>query len=694
MRDYLAHEVRNICLLGHSGSGKTSVVEAMLYFTKATDRMGKTLDGTSVLDYDAEEIKRGLSVYTSIAPIEWKNCKINFIDTPGYLDYAQETEAGLAVADNALIVVGAKDGVQTGTMRAWKAVARRKLPTIFFINKMDEENASFEKTYTQLHTTFGKTVIPFEIPIFEDGKPVGSVNILKNKAWYYNDRENAKDVPESLQESVEEFVSQISEAVAMTSDELMEKFFSGEAFSESELLQGVRLGVRSGDIVPVFCGSSIQLTGIERLMDLITEYFPSYGEKGTIDAFNQNGKALKLHTNETEAFSAQVFKTIVDPFVGRISFVKIMTGVLTTDAHVHNVQQDKPEKIAQIFVIKGKYQLAVGKLFTGDIGCIVKLQYTRTNDTLATKESQITYQPIIFPQPMLAMSIWPKSKLDEDKMSTSLQRVAEEDPGCRLDKSPETGELILFGLGDQHLDVIVNKLKSKYKIDVELRDPRIPYRETIRGTVTVEGKHKKQSGGAGQFGDVWIKFEPTDSLDMVFEDKVVGGAVPKQYFPAVESGLRECMQKGMLAGYKVVGVKATLVDGKYHEVDSKEIAFKAAARLAYKAGMPLAKPILLEPIVKAEVTIPEEFTGTVIGDFNKRRGMILGMELNADNEQVVTAEAPMSEMMHYPTELRSFTQGRGTYSQKFDRYEAAPQQVADKVIASAAKDKLHEDDDE
>jgi len=694
MRDYLAHEVRNICLLGHSGGGKTSVVEAMLYFTKATDRMGKTLDGTSVMDYDAEEIKRGLTVYASIAPVEWKGTKINFIDTPGFLDYQQETEAGLAVADNALIVVSAKDGVQTGTIRAWKSTSKRKLPTIFFINKMDEENASFEKSYQSLRDTFGKSVIPFEIPIFEGGKSVGSVNILKNKAWYYNDRENAKEVPASLMPSVEEYINQISEAVAMTSDDLMEKFFSGEAFSESELLQGVRTGVRSGDIVPVYCGSSIQLTGIERLMDLIAEYFPSYGEKGTIEGFDLNGKAIKLHTNENEALSCQVFKTIVDPFVGRISYVKVMTGVLTTDAHVHNIQQDKPEKINQIFIIKGKHQLAVGKLFTGDIGCIVKLQYTRTNDTLATKEKPITYPEIVFPQPMLAMSIWPKSKNDEDKMSTSLQRVAEEDPGCRLDKNAETGELILFGLGDQHLDVIVNKLKSKYKIDVELHDPRIPYRETIRGKVTVEGKHKKQSGGAGQFGDVWITFEPTDSLDMVFEEKVVGGAVPKQYFPAVEAGLRECMLKGMLAGYKVVGVKATLVDGKYHEVDSKEIAFKSAARLAYKAGMPAAKPILLEPIVKAVVTIPEEYTGTVIGDFNKRRGMILGMELNNDNEQVITAEAPMSEMMHYPTELRSFTQGRGVYTQTFDRYEAAPQPIADKVIAAAAKDKLHEEDED
>ena len=693
MRDYLAHEVRNIVLLGHSGSGKTSVVESMLYFTKATDRMGKTLDGTSVLDYDAEEVKRGLSVYASLAPIEWKDMKINFIDTPGYLDYAQEMESGLSVADSALIVVGAKDGIQTGTQRAWKAVVKRKLPTIFFINKMDEENASFEKTYNQLRDAFGKSVIPFEVPIVENGKVVGSVNILKNKAWYVSDRTVSKEVPAEMTSIVEDYLSQISEAVAMTCDELMEKFFSGETFSDAELIKGLRLGIRNGDIRPVYCGSAVQLTGIERLMDLITEYLPPYGEKGVIEAQDVDGNAVLLQTNENEAMTARVFKTIVDPFVGRISFVKVMTGTLTTDAQVTNVQKDKVEKIAQIFIIKGKYQLAVGKLFTGDIGAIVKLQFTQTNDTLATKNKLVTYPPIEFPTPMLAMSIWPKSKNDEDKMSIGLQRIAEEDLSCKIVKNGETGELILYGIGDQHLDVLINKLKSKYKIDVEMREPRIPYRETIRGKVTVEGKHKKQSGGAGQFGDVFITFEPCDSDDMIFEEKVVGGAVPRQYFPAVEAGLRECMHKGILAGYKVVGVKASLVDGKYHEVDSKEIAFKMAARLAYKAGMPLAKPILLEPFVKVNVAVPEEYTGTVIGDFNKRRGIILGMDMNTDDEQIITAEVPMAEMMRYSTELRSFTQGKGSYTQEFDRYEAAPQLVADHVIAAAAKFK-EEDEEE
>ena len=693
MKDYAASEVKNIVLLGHSGAGKTTVVESMLYFTKVTDRIGKTTDGNSVLDYDPEEIKRGLSVFTSLAPIEWNDHKINFIDTPGYLDYAQEMEAGLAVADNALIVVDGKDGVQTGTIRAYKAATRHKYPTLFFINKMDEENASYDKVYTQLREHFGKTIIPFEIPIIENNQIVGSVNILKNKAWYLNDRTNAKEVPANLKAKVDEYLEYIREAVAMESEDLMEKFFSGESFSDAELIQGVRLGVRSGDIHPVYAGSALKTVGIERLMDLIGEYFPSYGELGTVEAKDPSGKLVSLHSNESEAFSALVYKTIVDPFVGRISLIKVMSGVLSTDTHVHNINKDKAEKINQIFIIKGKHQIAVGKLFTGDLGAIVKLQYTHTNDTLATKEKPVLFDPIVFPEGLLAMSIWPKSKNDEDKMSTSLQRIEEEDPSCKVEKNPETSEQVLYGLGDQHLDVIVSKLKNRYKVEVDLKEPRIPFRETIRGTVTVEGKHKKQSGGAGQFGDVFITFEPCDSIDMVFEEKVFGGAVPRQYFPAVEAGLREAMVKGVLAGYKVVGVKATLVDGKYHEVDSKEIAFKMAARKAYREGMPKAKPVLLEPVVKVQVTVPEEYTGTVIGDFNKRRGLILGMELNAEGEQVILAEAPMSEMMRYSTELRSFTQGVGLYTQRFDRYEPAPQQIADKIIAEA-KHTLEEDEDE
>lgn len=693
MKDYAAQDVKNIVLLGHSGSGKTSLVESMLHFTNATDRLGKNADGTSVLDYDSEEAKRGTSIYLSLAPVEWNDHKINCIDVPGYFDYAQELEAGLAVADNALIVVDGRDGVQTGTIRGFKAANAKKYPILFFINKLDEENSSFEKVFGQLRAQFGKSIIPFEMPIIEKGVIIGSVNILKDKAWYLNDPLTPQDIPDYLKAQVDEYLEMVREAVAMESEELMEKYFSGEIFTDTELLQGVRLGVRNGDIHPVYAGSATQSVGIRRLMDLIGEYFPSYGELGLIKAKKPNGDVVELHTNEEEVFSAQIFKTIVDPFVGRISLLKVMSGTLTSDTHVYNVNQDEAEKISQVFIIKGKHQIAVGKLFTGDIGAIVKLQHSHTNDSLATKENPILFEPIKFPEGLLAMSIWPVSKNDEDKMSSALQRIEEEDPSCKVIKHPETYEQILYGLGDLHLDVIVSKLRNKYKVDVVLKEPRIPYRETIRGSVTVEGKHKKQSGGAGQFGDVFITFEPCDQLEMVFEEKIVGGSVPRQYFPAVESGLREVMNKGVLAGYKVVGVKAILIDGKYHEVDSKEIAFKMAAKKAYRAGMPLAKPVLLEPILKVEVTVPEEHTGTVIGDFNKRRGIILGMDFNDDGEQIILAEVPMSEMMRYSTELRSFTQGVGLYTQSFERYDVTPPNIAEKVIKEA-NHKVEDEEDE
>lgn len=686
MKDYLAQQVRNICMLGHSGSGKTSVVEAMLFMTDAIERMGKATDGNSALDYDSEEIRRGLSVFTSLAPVEWKDAKINFIDTPGYLDYVGEQEAGIAVADNALIVVNGKEGVESGTEKAWKRVKEKEIPTIFFINKIDEENASFDKTYDQLRETFGKSVIPFEMPIIENNEVVGSVNILKKKAWYHTNKTEAQPVPEQLQDRVAEYWEQIAEAVAMSDDALMEKFFEGEPFSEAEILKGVRIGVRSGEICPVYCGSAINQTGIIRLMDLIIEYFPSYAEKGVIKAQTVDGEEIELKTNEAEDFTAQVFKTIIDPFVGRISFVKVMSGVLSTDASIMNVQKEKSEKVNQIYSIQGKHQIGVGKLFTGDIGALVKLQHTDTNDTLATKNKLVVFEPISFPDPMLGVALWPKTKNDEDKMSTALQKMEEEDPSIRVIKNAETGELILYGMGDQHIDVVVSKLKSKYKVELELTDPKVPYRETITSTVTAEGKHKKQSGGSGQFGHVFITFEPCDSEDMVFEEKIFGGAVPRQYFPAVEAGLRESMHKGVLAGFKVVGVKASLVDGKYHDVDSKEIAFKSAARLAYKAGMPKAKPMLLEPIVKVDVLVPEEYTGTVIGDLNKRRGIILGMELISEKEQIVNAEVPMAEMMRYTSELRSFTQGKGSFKMEFNRYEICPPQIADKVILAARQD--------
>jgi elongation factor G len=684
MKDYLANQVRNVTVLGHSGAGKSTLIEACLYFNKQIDKFTRNSDGTSYLNFDAEEGKRGLSCYCHLAPVEWTGKKINFIDTPGYMDYEGEEVTGLTVGDNALIVVDGKEGVEAGTERAWKeAVSKRKLPTIFFINKMDDPNSHFEDALAALRDKFGKTVIPFEMPIVKDGKSIGSINILRKKAWYHDNREEAQEVPAELQDQVEEYYAEIAEAIASTDDELMEKFFAGEEFDMHEVAKGLRIGVRSGEIRPVYCGTATEQIGIERILDLITEYFPSYAEKGHIHALNAKGDSIEMETNENEAMSAFVFKTVIDPFVGKISYLKVMSGVLNSDSQVYNSVKDANEKISQVYVINGKFQNGVGKLFTGDIGAVVKLQNTQTNDTLCTSQKVVHYEPIEFPKPMLGYAIWPKTKADEDKMSVGIKNMCEEDHTIRLDKNSETHEQVLYSLGDQHTDLIISKLKTKYKVEVTTTIPTVQYRETIRGKAEAQGKYKKQNGGAGQYGDVWIRFEPTDSEDMVFAEEVFGGAVPKQYFPPTEQGLRDCMNKGVLAGFKVVGVKATLFDGSYHPVDSKEVAFKEAARLAYNAAMPKANPVLLEPIGKITIVAPEEYTGTLMGDVTKRRGLILDMQMNEDNEQVIVAEAPMSEILTYANDLRSMTQGRGKYVVEFDRYQPAPKEVADKVIAAA-----------
>ena len=690
MKDYNSNNIRNIVLSGHSGSGKSTFVEGILFKQKMIDRMGKASDGTLAMDYEDEEKKRGLSVYTSLAPVEWKDTKINFLDTPGYLDYEGEAIAAASVADAMLIMVGAKDGIQVGTEKAWKLAQSKGLPVAFFVNKMDEDNANFEAVYDSLRSQFSKAIVAFELPIIEGGKNVGTVNIYKQKAFYYDGTE--KDVPADMADTVQDHYSQIMEAIASSDDDLMEKFFMEEPFTEEEVMTGIRKGIHSGEIKPVYCGSGLKHQGTEGLLNNIRDYFPTYVEKKTVKAV-EKGQPVEVELKEDAPFSALVFKTVVDPFVGRISFIKVVSGDLTTTTPLYNVQEGKNEKFNQVITMCGKQQLQLSKLAAGDIGCLTKLQVTETNETLATQAHPIELEKISFPTPMLGVAVEPASKNDEDKLSGGLSKIQEEDQTIKIVKNTETHQTILYGLGDQHIDVIVNRLKNKYKVEVKLTAPKTQYRETIRGKVEVQGKHKKQSGGAGQYGDVWIRFEPCDSDDMVFAEEVFGGAVPRQYFPPVEAGLRECMERGVLAGYKVVGVKATLYDGSYHPVDSKEIAFKAAARKAYKAGMPKAKPVLLEPIGKAEIFIPEDYTGTIYGDITKRRGMIMGMDATADGLQKIEAEVPMSEMTKYATELRSMTQGRGSFTLAFDRYEAAPEEVSKKVIAEAAKDMVDEDDD-
>ena len=684
MKDYETKNIKNVVVLGHTGSGKTEVLESILFNNKITDRFGKSVDGNSIIDSDSEEVKRGMSVYSHVVPVEWKGQKINFLDTPGYLDFSGEQTAAMAVADNAMIVVSAKDGVESGTMKAYRSVTEKHMPLFFFVTRVDEENADYDKVISELERRC--KAVPVVLPVIEGGKVTGIVHVLSKKA-IINGKE--AEIPANLADKVEEAYMILTEAVAMTDDALTEKFLMEEPFTDEEIIQGLGNGLRHGTITPILCGTATKYVGIDTLLDAIVDYALA-ADKVTYKAKDGKGADIEVKVDPNGPFAAFVFKTINDSFA-QISMIKVISGVLTPETPAFNVNQGENEKIGSIVVIRGKNQEKVNKLCAGDIGALLKLQYTETNETLATKANPIEMPKIVFPSGMLGKAIWPKSKNDEDKMSSGLAKIREEDLSCQVVNNTETRELVLYGIGDQHIDVIVNKLKNRYKVEVELTEPKVQYRETIRGTVEVEGKHKKQTGGAGQYGDVWIRFEPCEeSEEMVFEEAVVGGAVPKQYFPAVEAGLREAMNRGVLAGYKVVHVKATLFDGSFHPVDSKEIAFKSAARLAYKAGMPKAKPALLEPIIKAEVTIPSDYVGTIYGDFSKRRGMIMDNRAIDDETTVIVAEVPMGEMVNYATELRSMTQGNGSYVQEFIRYDYAPQMVADKVIAEA---KIEDDED-
>ncbi|NLV63625.1 MAG: elongation factor G, partial [Clostridiaceae bacterium] len=667
MKDFSVDKIRNVCLLGHGGAGKTTLAEALLFGAKATDRFGSVVNGNTVMDYDPEEVKRQISTGTSLAPLEWKGYKINIIDTPGYFDFVGELRQGLRVADGAIILASAKDGVEVGTEKAWQEVVEHQIPKLFFVSKIDEENADFFKVFDQLQEMFGKSVIAFELPIMESGSFAGIVDVAAMKAKRFNGKDfTDAEIPEGMADIVQQYREGIIEAVAETNEELMEKYFSGESFSDEEILSALKAGVKSGDIAPVFCGSAINHAGVKMLLDAIVDFVPAFSERGTVTA-QLNGETVQLNVSENETLSALVFKTIVDPFVGRISYIKVMSGVLNSDSSVYNSKKEKNERIAQLFLIKGKQQINTDKLVAGDIGAVAKLMVTETNDTLCSKEKPVVLPEIEFPQPMLSMAVVPKTKGDEEKIGSGLTRLMDEDPTFKVELNAETKQTLIYGIGDQHLDLILSKLRSKFKVDVELSNPKIPYRETIRSSVKVEGKHKKQSGGHGQFGDVWIEFEPGPTEDLVFEEKIFGGVVPKQYFPAVEKGLRESIMKGVLAGYPVVNLKATLYDGKYHPVDSSEMSFKIAASLAYKEGLPKASPVLLEPISRVEVLVPDNYMGDVIGDLNKRRGRILGMNPVGNGMQQVIAEVPDAEMFKYATDLRSLTQARGSYTIKFER---------------------------
>ncbi len=685
MKTYKMEDIRNIAVMGHGKCGKTTLTEAMLYNAGAVDRLGKVMDGTTTTDSDPEEIKRQFSISSSIAPIEWKDMKYNIIDTPGFFDFVGGVKEGLRAADSALIVLSGRSGVSVGTEQVFKYAKTKGVPTMFFVNKIDDDRASYEKTLEEMKSVFGKSVTPFVYPIQEDGEFKGFVDIVDMTARRYDGIYRVEmPVPEGMEEVVAPLREMIMEAVAETDEELMMKYFNGEEFTFDEIKQAIRKGVKDGSIFPVYCGSGLDNIGVRSLMDGMGKYLPAPSEIEEIARKADTAEPVELVQTEAETTAAIVFKTIADPFVGKLSIFRVYSGEVKADSQLYNPNKGAMEKIGKVYTICGKKQTEAKSIKAGDIGCVAKLDITKTGDTLCEKGKNIILTGIEFPAPVLSMAVRPVAKGDEEKIISGLMKLTEEDPTFSVTSNTETKQTLINGQGEQHIDVIVSKLKSKYGVNVQLEDPIVPYRETIKGKATVEGKHKKQSGGHGQYGHVKIEFEPGISEDMIFEEKVFGGSVPKNYFPAVEKGLRDSCEKGVLAGYPVVNLKATLLDGSYHPVDSSEMAFKTAASIAYKEGLKQANPVILEPIGYLKVYVPEKIMGDIIGDINKRRGQIMGMgESDKEGLNLVEAEVPMSEMFKYATDLRSMSQGRGMFTFEFARYAEAPQNVAEKIIAEA-----------
>ena len=683
MNQYLAKNIINLAVAGHGGAGKTSLAEAMLYLAGVSDRRGKVGDGNTVCDYDPEEIRRKASISAAVAPLEWKNKKINLLDAPGLFDFEGGMMEAMRAADTALIVVSGRDGVAVGTEKAFAAAEKNGLAKIIFVNGLCDESARFYRVFEDLKAQFGPSVCPVVVPFIQDGQANIYINLLEYKAYDYSGGKPVAVAMPDMGDRLEGLRTAIYEAVAETDDELFEKYFAGEPFTPEEVIVGVSKGVKSGTITPVFCGDALLMRGMEQFMDGLCWLAPSAGDKAGELGTDVDGNPVELSVNEDGAAAAIVFKTVADPFIGKLSYVKVVSGKISTDSQLVNMRTGNTERVGKTVMMVGKKQMDVKYIGAGDIGAIPKLSATNTGDTLCSPARKVTLEGVEYPNPTLSMAIVPAKKGEEDKIAQGLMRLSEEDPTLQFATNNETHEMILSGLGEQHLDVAVSKLKTKFGVDVSLKKPKVPYRETIRKTVQVQGRHKKQTGGHGQFGDVWIEFSPCDSEGLEFGERVVGGSVPKGFFPAVEKGLRECIQKGPLAGYPVVGLSAVLYDGSYHPVDSSEMAFKTAAALAYKAGMLQANPVLLEPIGHLKATVPDANMGDVMGEVNKRRGRVLGMEPAGEGRQTVEADVPMAEMHDFTTFIRQCTQGRGSFTFGFERYEEAPANVAQKVIEEA-----------
>jgi elongation factor G len=685
MKEYQTEQLRNIALLSHGSAGKTSLAEAMLFNTGAINRLGRVDEGTTVSDYDEEEIRRHISLSTSVVPCEWDGHKINALDTPGYLDFVGEVKGAVRVADGALILLDAASGVEVGTDLVWGYADEQNLPRLVFINKMGRENANFNRCLEALKEKFEADFIPIQLPIGSQDDFEGLVDLITVKAYLGSEAEEG-EMPASLQDEIDDYRLQLIEAAAESEDELIVKYLEGEELTEEEIRRGLKARIAAGSVVPVLCGSATANIGIQPLMQACIEYLPSPAEVGEIAGTNPaTGEEETLESNELAPLAVLAFKTLADPYVGQLTYFRVYSGLMESDSRVFNSRSGEEERIGQLYILRGKDQIPVDRIRTGDIGAVAKLSATSTGDTLCDKGHPIVLAPPIFPKPVFSAAVHPKTKADLDKMSTSLARLVEEDPTLQVDREPSTGETILSGMGESHVDIAARRLHQKFGVDIITSVPKVPYRETITRVASAQGRHKKQTGGRGQFGDVFIRFEPLPrGSGFEFEDEIRGGAVPSSYIPAVEKGLREIIQKGILANYPTTDFRAVLYDGSYHTVDSSEIAFKLAAHLAFKKGIPDASPVLLEPIMNATITIPEEFTGEVLGDLNSRRARVQGMDQRR-GMAIITAQAPLAEMQRYATDLRSITQGRGIYTMEFSRYEEVPTHVAQKIIEEAKR---------
>src|SRR6266852_1811568 len=679
MKVYRAEQIRNVALISHVGAGKTSLIDAALYDSGAVTRQGKVDEGSSVADYDPDELKRRMTLHTKVLPVEWKNTKINFIDTPGYADFLGEVKAGLRVADAAIVVVTAEKGVEVGTELTWQYADERNLPRMVLINKLDRENTSFDQALESLRKRFGLKVVPLQLPIGEQAGFKGVIDLVSQKGYTFEGGNKVQEIaiPDELKDKISSYREQMIESAVESDDEVLEKFLEGEELSDEEILSVVKKGTRSGQLIPVFCGSASKNVGVQTLLDAIVDYLPS-----AADSVPEEAQAFG------NSLSMFVFKTAAAQ-VGTISTFRIYTGTLKPDSHVYNVQTKADERIGQLMIQRGKIQDNATEIAAGDFGAVAKLANTHTGDVLtSSKDTTTSLEPINFPEPCFTVAVFPKSKADLDKMSNALARVAEEDRTLRVSRDPGTAEVLLSGMGESHIQITLEGIKRKYGVDLEVRDPRISYRETIRKKARANGRHKRQSGGHGQFGDVWLEIEPLPmggEETFIFEDKVVGGVVPNQFIPGVEKGVREALKRGFISGNPMVYVKVALVDGKYHPVDSSAQSFEIAASLGMQEAVPQANPTILEPIMTVTITVPENNMGDVMCDINTKRGRVLGMASVGNGLQQITANVPQAEMLHYATDLRSITQGRGSFTMEFYQYEEVPANIQQELIAQYKK---------